>query len=130
MKNSRRRYTWFTHVTFPPRPHVIINILRLEMDPCLAEDDQAKGMTDDTLEVGGGGSESMTNDRSALDETASSEKSIAGVDSAKDICILSAQTYHVSYEVRDRRSYMAADLQRSVINSIRDLLFNDPCTHP
>ncbi|OAQ22413.1 hypothetical protein K457DRAFT_26089 [Linnemannia elongata AG-77] len=74
------------------------------MDPSLAEDDQVKDMIDDTLEVGGGGSESMTNDRSGLDKTASSEKGIAGVDSAKDICELSAQTYHVSHEAKKYRA--------------------------
>ncbi|KAF9283120.1 hypothetical protein BGZ88_010631 [Linnemannia elongata] len=74
------------------------------MDPSLAEDDQAKGMTDDTLEDGGGGSENMTNDRSGLAETASSEKSSQVSTVRRVSAKLSAQTYHVSHEAKKYRS--------------------------
>ncbi|KAF9082743.1 hypothetical protein BGX29_003640 [Mortierella sp. GBA35] len=97
------------------------------MDSSLAEDDQAKDMADDTPEVGGGGSENVTDDGAGHDETASSGEGIAGVDSSvEDVCEVSAKTYHVSQRVRERQNYLAADLQRNVLNAIRDSLFSDP----
>ncbi|KAF9136659.1 hypothetical protein BGX30_010964 [Mortierella sp. GBA39] len=104
-------------------------ILRLaDMDLSLAEDgqaedDQTKDMVEDSPEVeGSDGSESETDGRSGHDEAASSGDGITGVDSSvKDVCEVSVKADHVP--MRERR---AANLQRDVLKTIRDSLFDDP----
>ncbi|KAF9079947.1 hypothetical protein BGX23_002918, partial [Mortierella sp. AD031] len=107
-------------------------ILRLaDMDSSLAEDgqaedDQTMDMVEDSPEVeGGDGFESVTDGGAGYDEAAPSGDGIAGVDSnVKDVCEVSVKSDHVP--MRERQNYLAADLQRNVLNAIRDSLFDDP----
>lgn len=98
------------------------------MDSGLAEDgqaenDQTKDMVEDSPEAEGSDeSESETDGGAGHDEAASSGDGIAGVDSrVMDICEVSVKTDRVPMRARQ-----AADLQRNVLNAIRDSLFDDP----
>ncbi|KAF9129456.1 hypothetical protein BGX30_013939 [Mortierella sp. GBA39] len=96
-----------------------------------AEDDQTKDTADDSPEVEGGERfESIQDGGAGHVEAMSSGKYTAGADSSvEDVCGVSVKNGQAFPNVRERQAYLAADLLRNVLKTIRDSLFNDPYIH-